>query len=102
MLVVQLELKILWAKNFLGLAIDQVSLNHNLPVTTYYFWPKTEAWEQLKQELAFKPWLKKEEKIRVLNSAAEVMNFWKINRKTARIEDVIGIFKDVRFIKITV
>ena len=98
----RLRLKVAWFKNFLGLAIGQVNSSQHHFLTPYYFWPKTEAWEQLKQELAFKPWLKKEEKIRILNSAAEVMNFWKINRKTARIEDVIGIFKDVRFIKITV
>ena len=36
----------------LGLAIDQKVLN-NYPVTQYYFWPRTEAWE-LKIRTGFK------------------------------------------------
>ena len=47
----QLKLKAVWGKNFLGLAIDQVNGVYDLPITTYYFWPRTEAWEQLRLEL---------------------------------------------------
>ena len=56
----RLKLKAVWGKNFLGLAIDQVNDIYNLPITTYYFWPRTEAWEQLKLELDSKLWLNKE------------------------------------------
>ena len=97
----QLELKILWSNNFLGLAIDQVSTKCTLPITSYYFWPKTEAWEQLKIELAFKPWVKDKEKVKILNSAAEVMNFWRANRNTETLENVMAHFSDVHFVKIT-
>ena len=97
----QLELKILWSNNFLGLAIDQVSTKYTLPITSYYFWPKTEAWEQLKIELAFKPWVKDKEKVKILNSAAEVMNFWRANRNTETLENVMAHFSDVHFVKIT-
>ena len=101
MLFVCLELKILWAKNFLGLSIDQVSTRHNLPITNYYFWPKTEAWEQLKIELGLKPWVEEKEKIKILNLAAEVMNFWRANRNTETLENVMAHFSDVHFVKIT-
>ena len=57
-----LKLKVTWFKNFLGLAIDQVSLNQKYFLTSYYFWPKTDAWEQLKSELDAKPWLTTREK----------------------------------------
>ena len=100
MLFVQLELKILWAKNFLGLALDQVSTRYTLPITSYYFWPKTEAWEQLQIELAFKPGIPEKEKVRILNSAAEVMNFWRVNRKSKTIDAAIEHFNDVHFVKI--
>ena len=47
----ELQLKVLWLKNVLGLAIDQKVTKHRYPVTQYYFWPRTEAWDQLKLEL---------------------------------------------------
>jgi len=102
MLFVCLELKILWAKIFLGLSIDQVSTRHNLPITNYYFWPKTEAWEQLKIELGLKPWVEEKEKIKILNLAAEVMNFWRANRNIETVETVITRFSDANFVKINI
>jgi 30S ribosomal protein 3 len=97
---VQLKLKILWAKNFLGLSIDQIGMRHTLPMTNYYIWPKTEAWEQLKLELAFKSWVTDEEKIQILNSAAEIMNFWRVNRDLTTIETVTTRFNNINFVKI--
>ena len=72
----QLKLKIAWFKNFLGLAIDQLELNQEYSLTPYYFWPKTEAWEQLKLELDSKLWLTKEEKLKILKTAGDVMDYW--------------------------
>jgi len=100
MIFVQLGLKVLWSKNFLGISIDQSGIRHTLPITSYYFWPKTEAWEQLKIELSFKPWIQENEKVKVLNLAAEVMNFWRANRNTQTFENVENRFSDVRFVKI--
>jgi len=99
---VTLELKILWSSNFLGLAIDQISVRSRLPITSYYFWPKTEAWEQLKIELAFKPWVKDKEKVRILNLAAEVMSFWRANRNSETFKDILNRFPDVNIVKINV
>ena len=76
----QLKLKIVWFKNFLGLAIDQVELNKKYPLTPYYFWPRTEAWEQLKLELESKMWLSQEEKISLLKTAENIMNYWLLYR----------------------
>ena len=42
----QLQLKVVWLKDFLGLAIDNVILDQSYSLTPYYFWPKTEALEQ--------------------------------------------------------
>jgi len=47
----QLKLKVLWLKNVLCLAIDQTVIKQSYPLTQYYFWPRTEAWDQLKLEL---------------------------------------------------
>ena len=97
---VQLKLKAIWGKNFLGLAIDQVIGVYQLPITAYYFWPRTEAWEQLRLELELKPWINEEEKIKVLNSAAKLMNFcMQEYRNTESIEIVKKRFKEVTFSK---
>ena len=96
--LIQLKLKAVWDKNFLGLAIDQVIGKYHLPVTTYYFWPRTEAWEQLRLELELKPWIPGEEKIKALNSAAKLMNIcMQEYRKNESIETIKSKFKEVKF-----
>ena len=71
---------------------------YNLPVTTYYFWPRTETWEQLRLELELKPWIREEEKIKVLNSAARLINFcMQEYRGTKSIEIIKKRFKEVKF-----
>ena len=63
----QLKLRVFWFNDFLGLAIDQKSINHLSPLTPYYIWPRTEAWEQQKVELDLKTWISKEDKVSILN-----------------------------------
>ena len=70
----KLRLKIVWFKDFLGLAIDQVSLKREYSLTPYYFWPKTEAWEQLKLELDSKLWLTQVEKVEILRECGVVIS----------------------------
>lgn len=65
--MVKLKLKVLWFKELLGLAIDQNIEFQSSPITSYYIWPKTEAWEQLKLELDSRPWLSSKEKVKILN-----------------------------------
>ena len=85
----QLKLKIVWFKDFLGLAIEQVILNQHYSLTPYYFWPKTEAWEQLKLELDSKLWLTQEEKVTLLKIIGDVMNYWLSYRSTKTVKDLL-------------
>ena len=94
----QLKLKIAWFKNFLGLAIDQVNLNQRYSLTPYYFWPKTDAWEQLKLELDSKAWLTDEEKIDTLKTARNVMEHWLSYRNKKDIKQLKKEFKQLDFI----
>jgi len=91
----KLKLKVAWFKDFLGLAIDQVNFNQGYSLTPYYFWPKTEAWEQLKLELDSKLWLDKEEKITILKVAGEVMNYWLSHRNTKSVKDLKENFPEL-------
>ena len=83
----RLRLKVAWFKNFLGLAIGQVNTSQHHFLNTYYFWTKTEAWEQLKLELNSKTWLTQEEKIRTLKITRDVMEYWLSYRNTGTIEN---------------
>jgi 30S ribosomal protein 3 len=96
----QLKLTVLWSKNSLGLAIDQTVLKQSYFLTQYYFWPKTEAWEQLKLELASKSWIPESEKIKILNLVAEIMNYWRESRNRESLETLIKTFSNVNFVEL--
>ena len=99
-LFIQLKLKVLWFRESLGLAIDQECGTHFYPLTSYYIWPKTEAWEQLKLELDSRPWLPKEKKIQVLNLSTEIMNYWKEKRKVKSKKQLSFYFQTINFVNI--
>ena len=94
----QLKLKVLWLKNVLGLAIDQTVIKQSYPLTQYYFWPRTEAWDQLKLELDSKPWLSEKEKISTLNLATDIISHWRTNRNTDAVQKVANNFSEAVFV----
>jgi 30S ribosomal protein 3 len=64
------KLNILWLKNELGIAVDQLQSEERIPLTEYFFWPKNDAWDQIRRELETKPWISTIEKGNLLNTAA--------------------------------
>ena len=76
----QLDLQVLWLDSSLGLAVNQKTSDNNIPLTPYYFWPVSEAWEQIRFELNSKPWLSESERIKLLNLVVDVMNKWQQSR----------------------
>lgn len=77
--------KILWSQTYIAIAINEVyEKNYDIPLTTFYFWPREDGWELLKSELDSKPWLLEKSKLEILNGYTVLINYWlkNINQKT--------------------
>ena len=94
----KLQLKVLWLEKFLGFAINQTVSQKSYSVTSYYFWPRTEVWDQLKLELDSKSWVTNAEKIKVLNQITEIMNYWKQTRTVKNLESLKTQFAGIEFV----
>ena len=75
-------LKILWLDQDIAIAIDHVVQAGYSPLTCYFFWPRHDAWKQIKEELESRPWIKENEKIILLNEITQIINYWQENNKT--------------------
>ena len=76
----KLQLNILWLDNKIGLAIDQFQSGERIPLTSYFFWPETDAWGQIKSELETKLWIKNSDKTELLYGIATIMNQWQSSK----------------------
>ncbi|KAK6788654.1 hypothetical protein RDI58_012452 [Solanum bulbocastanum] len=73
----RLVLKFIWMEKNIGLGLDQVLPDHgSVPLSPYFFWPRKDAWEELKTTLESKPWISQKQMIILLNQATDIINLW--------------------------
>jgi len=76
------SLNFLWLDKNIAVGVDQVfGRGHRSPITEYFFWPKMDAWEDLKAALEEKSWINSQDKVLLLNRCTEVINFWQDEQK---------------------
>lgn len=78
--VSEYSLSFLWLDKNLAVSVDQVfGRGHRSPITEYYWWPREDAWENLKKTLderEARDWISHHDKVILLNTLTEVINFW--------------------------
>lgn len=90
-------LKIIWQDYTLGMAIDHIVDGGFSPLSSYFFWPRSDAKSQIKAELELKPWISNADKRELLNQVTQIIEYWQKYKIQKSIVEVQGNFPDIVF-----
>lgn len=94
----QFTLNFLWLDKNVAVSVDQLfDQTKRSPVTEYFFWPRKDAWEELKDSLETKPWIQERDKIILLNKTTEIINFWQDSEVKKTVDEARTQFPDCMF-----
>eukprot|EP00884_Botryococcus_braunii_P018166 jgi/Botrbrau1/5032/Bobra.0396s0045.1 len=93
-------LSFLWLEKNVAVAVDQIFMKDaRAPISEFFFWPRKDAWEELKAFLETKPWITERDKVLLLNKTTEVINFWQgENGVRPPLNDALEKFPDCAFL----
>lgn len=84
----QLNLKFLWLEKSIAVALDQRISDRSTPLTEFFFWPQTDAWEEVKSFLEKSTWVDQNDSVVLLNQLTEVINEWQEKSDAAKVDFV--------------
>ena len=96
--MLQFKIRVLWLKNRLGIAVDQIYGQRCIPLTNYYFWPRNDAWELIRLEINSKIWIADADKISILNQITQILNNWNKNAKNLKFDVLDTESKELNFV----
>lgn len=90
-------LRILWLDCSIAFSVDHIAHQGYSPLTPYFFWPRNDAWSQVKNELESKPWISENDKIDILNEVTLLLNHWQERKQNKSIIEAQKKFPDFIF-----
>jgi 30S ribosomal protein 3 len=91
-------LKVLWLEKSLGIALDQRVGKSTQPVTEYFFWPRKDAWDELKDRLNSYSWVSQAEAISLLNQTTDLIQAWQEEDEKDSFQKLQAKFPDTIFL----
>ena len=90
-------LKIMWLNYSIGIAVDHIVKEGYSPLSLYFFWPRNDAWIQIKTELESKPWISDNDRVDLLNKVTLIINYWQDNKMILSIVEAQKQFPELVF-----
>ena len=92
-------LRFLWLEKNIAVSLDYCIKDKNFPLTEYYFWPQSDAWDDMRVFLENSTWISQSESIYLLNTLTEVINYWqdKSEHDLKNVDSAVKLFPQVRF-----
>ena len=72
----KIVLRVLWLEKTIGIALDESTGKSSYPMTEYFFWPRKDAWDELKSRFDSYSWVDQEEAVELLNKITELIQLW--------------------------
>lgn len=92
------KLNVLWMEKNIAVAVDQVySRGQTSPLTEYFFWPRKDAWDELRISLETRPWIAERDRVALLNRLTQIINFWQDDQTGHTVAEARATFTDCSF-----
>lgn len=87
--------KIIWSKTYIGIAVDRIQPNlfNNIPISSFYFWPREDGWKLLKLDLEKNSLITIKDQKEILNGYNSIILYWCLQVNSINQTDFKQIYK---------